>query len=381
MIDLEQENLVRLKKEDILFNEDGKIALNVHIKDQKARVELVNLIVKYASPEQLTSRYLNILSDYICLCTDTIKERSKERSILTDNRIKRISERETSFEGYVSKLEHGEDSIYNFIANDKNIIFTPKVTITEEDKEEIPGLKELCDGIAQIEEEFKTATGRKKYALKVQLIQMHQDQYALKSIFKPTINCFSVTKTASKIDLSETITIDEDGNVSSNGIINLFEPKQIMLLLCNYSNLKEHVYAQFTSDMYYLMMDLEKLIDEVIKEKYPILFEILVAKIDGLKNTDIQSLIKEKYNVTYSQEYISHLWRQKIPMLLADAASERYLIWYYTTKEKGKWKKCNRCGQKKLACSRFFSKNKSAKDGFYSICKECRKIKYQQSKK
>ena len=38
-----------------------------------------------------------------------------------------------------------------------------------------------------------------------------------------------------------------------------------------------------------------------------------------------------------------------------------------TYKEKGKYKKCSRCGQIKLAHNKYFSKNKTSKDGFYSI--------------
>lgn len=42
-----------------------------------------------------------------------------------------INKRETSFEGLISKFENGEDGIYNLITEDKNIIFTPKISITE----------------------------------------------------------------------------------------------------------------------------------------------------------------------------------------------------------------------------------------------------------
>jgi hypothetical protein len=104
-------------------------------------------------------------------------------------------------------------------------------------------------------------------------------------------------------------------------------------------------------------------------------YDILIYKIDGMKNVDIQKRIEENYGIKHTVEYISSLWRKKIPKLIAEAAQEEYLTWYYTFKEKGQWKRCSRCGQIKLAHNRFFSKNKTSKDGFYSICKECRNKK------
>jgi len=69
------------------------------------------------------------------------------------------------------------------------------------------------------------------------------------------------------------------------------------------------------------------------------------------------------------------LWRKKIPGIIASTAEDQYLTWYYLTKEQGKFKKCSKCGQIKLAHIKYFSKNKTSKDGFYSICKSCRNKK------
>lgn len=70
-----------------------------------------------------------------------------------------------------------------------------------------------------------------------------------------------------------------------------------------------------------------------------------------------------KYGIKHSVEYISALWRNKIPKLLADQEKRDYLEWYYTEIERGKWKRCSRCGEIKLANNMFFSKNNTAKDG------------------
>ena len=105
---------------------------------------------------------------------------------------------------------------------------------------------------------------------------------------------------------------------------------------------------------------------------YPIYQLIVAMKIDGYSNLEIQERIEKKFEIKHSIEYISSLWRNKIPKLIASQAEDDYLDWYYLNIEKGKYKKCSRCGQIKLAHNKYFSKNKTSKDGFYSICKACR---------
>lgn len=361
--------------EEKIITEDIKPTrrLDYTLETPQERNELVKKIIDETPPEQLTSRYIEILTDYIIFAMD--KEERKRKKILTDNRMVTVNKRETSFEGLVCKLENGEDGIYNMIANDKNIIFTPKISITQQDLAEMPELRELRAAIEQVEKMEKAATGKRKYLLKKQLIEMRQDQYVIKSSYHQPMYCMNAIKSFNKADLNETITLTEDGNVHSTGLISLFEPKHVSALLCNYSRLKENTWGHFISDSYYLMEDLDTLIETTLREKYPLYYDLVIYKIDGKQNVDIQTMLEKKHGIRHSIEYISSLWRNKIPKLLAEHAQEEYLIWHYTIKERGKWKKCSRCGQIKLAHNRFFSKNKTSRDGFYSICKCCRNSK------
>lgn len=111
----------------------------------------------------------------------------------------------------------------------------------------------------------------------------------------------------------------------------------------------------------------------------PLYRQIVIDKIDGMQNIEIQQDLFARFGKTHSLEYISSLWRKKIPNLIASAAEDQVLDWHYLIKEKGKYKRCSRCGQIKLAHNKYFSKNKTSKDGFYSICKECRNSKAKKS--
>lgn len=361
--------------EESLEQEDIKPSkkLDYTIQSPQGRSEYTQEVIEASSPEQLTNKYLEILSDYIIFAMD--KQERKERKILTENRMVTVNKRETSYQGLVSKFENGEDGVYNLITNDKNMILTPKVSITQKDIDEIPPLKDLRDAIDILEQQEKTATGKRKFLLKKQIIEMRQDQYVIKNEYKAPIYSNSVVKSFSKADLTDHITFDVDGEPYNSGLVSFFNPKHLSAILCNYSLLKQEAYGNFINDSYYLMEDLDVLIETTLKDKYPLYYDLLIYKIDNRSNADIQFLLEQDHGIRHSVEYISSLWRNKIPKLLAEQAKKDYLIWYYSTQEYGHWKRCSRCGEVKLAHNKFFSKNKTSKDGFYSICKDCRNSK------
>ena len=303
------------------------------------------------------------------------KQEKRERKLLTENRLTTINKRETSFEGLVGQLENGEDGIYNLVTNDKNIIFQPKVTITRKDLEEIPPLRELRDCIERWEKLQKQVSGRDAFIVKRTLIEMRKDQYIIKNCYRRPIVFQKITRNIghyTRLPWDEWIDPDT-GEIKYSGL-SFLDPNVISLILCNFVKLKDNSWDQFQGDTWYLIQDFEKLARRVLTE-YPLYGRIVQYKLEMRSNVEIQKLIQEEFGFTHSLEYISSLWRNKIPKLIASTATDEWLIWYYSEVEKGQWKTCTRCGQTKLAHSRFFSINKTSKDGWYSICKCCRNSK------
>ena len=364
------------KNDNAILLEDDAVdrplpKLDYTVQSPEERNKIVTKIVETLPPQKLTNRYLEVLANYI-IYAKTKEERKRQDSVNTDNRLITINKRQTSFQGLVGKFENGEDGVYNLFTEDKNIIFTPKISITEEDLEEIPALRELRNAIEQVEKAAKTARGKRKYLLKKQIIQMRQDQYVIKTSYKQPIFCLNAVKNFSSMSFDNNVSISQDGKIKDKSLISFMNPKHVSALLRNYSRLKEDCYGKFYTDGYYMMESLDKIVDKALKEKYPLYYSLLIYKIDGKSNLEIQDLLKKEHGIRHSVEYISSLWRNKIPKLIAEQAEIDFLHWYYLEKEKGKWKKCSRCGEIKLAHNKFFSKNNSSKDGFYSICKQCR---------
>lgn len=348
--------------------------LDYTITDMNKRNELVHEIINNTPSQRLTPYYLEELANYLI----ETKQNKKEKQILTDNRMVTVNKRETSFEGLIEKFENGEDGIYNLISEgggNKNILLVPKIEITLNDIQHVPGLKELRDEIEKIQKTQKEARGRRKYLLTKQLIEMRQQQYILKNSYKPPITFSHLTKTPSKTHVNETVKINEKGEPVGTGVFSFFDPFHVSCLLCNYSKVKENCWGNFDDDWWFLMEDFDNLTQRALKQDYPELYDIMVYKIDGMQNKDIALKIKQTYGTTYAVEYLSSLWRKKIPKLIAEKAKQEWLIWHFTFEEKGQWKRCSRCHEIKLAHPYFFTRNKSSKDGWYSMCKCCRNKK------
>lgn len=325
--------------------------LDYREKDFKKRKEIVEQVCTLEK-ETLTSHNLETLADYFLNSAPLEKH-----EINTSNRMSTINKRETSLETLESKFEPGgKDAIYQFVREDKNMILSPKFSITKKDLDEIPFLKDLKDSIDRLKK-----IPVKNYIVHKAIIEMSQTQYLIKEAYLKPLK-FKSTSHFSKAQI--------DWNV----FLDFTDIKHTKAFLHLYSKLKNAAAEEPQSDMYWILWDFEKLVDKAL-EKDPMLYDIVKHKVDGLKGEQIRKQLDEDYGTTYSIEYISSLYNNKIPKLIAEEANRQELIHHYTFVEKGNWKKCNRCGHIKLVSPEFFTRNNGNKSGFYSICKTCRNKK------
>ena len=349
--------------------------LDYTIESPEERKALVEKIL--AETPDISSGYLEILADYLVLCME--KQEKKQKTILTDNRMSTVNKRECSFEGLAAQMENGEDGIYGLMSDDRTVLFQPKISITEHDLETIPCLRQLRESINAWDAALKRIAGSGKkeaYIMRKALIEMRKDQYLIKQAYqKPIVPCRLTrsTRTYPSLDDKSYLFLGKDGQEVKVEGFSLMNEEIVSLFLNNYSKLKEDSYDQFEGDMWYQVQVFEELCDRALAD-YPILYRILELKIDKLQNSEIREILQKEFNKTYTPEYISSLWCNKIPSIIAIQALEDFIFEQYKAKDYP-FKKCTKCGQLKPAHNQFFSKNKTSADGWYSICKRCRSKK------
>ena len=349
------------------------IKLDYTLQTPEERQQLVEKILE--ENPNVNETYLETLADYLIIAIEKKEKKEGKRKALTENRQATITKREISFEGLAAQFENGEDGIYNLITDNKHTIFRPKMTITKKDIEVIPTMAAVQDAIKYWEMKSKTTTGRDRYIAKKALIEARKDQYFLKNSYYQPITPKKLTRVRAVKMLPSKEWIEHgetfaDLRVCYEGA-SLLNPKAISATLCDYSRLKEAGEGNFFDEIWYYMESFDRICGIALKD-YPMYERIVETKIDGLTNEQIQQILQEEFGVNHSPEYISSLWRNKIPKIIASAAEDAFLDNYFLNEEKGQYKKCSRCGEIKLALPKYFSKNKTSRDGFYSICKACR---------
>ena len=107
--------------------------------------------------------------------------------------------------------------------------------------------------------------------------------------------------------------------------------------------------------------------------------EILDLKINKVKNQDIADFINKKYGKSYTANYISTIFRQKIIPRINETAMFHALIIENMCFEEN-FKKCNGCGKILLADAENFVRKSRSKDGFSTKCKKCDRADRQKKK-
>jgi hypothetical protein len=126
--------------------------------------------------------------------------------------------------------------------------------------------------------------------------------------------------------------------------------------------------------MFWHLIDLENTIKKALYHKYPVLWDVLLYKINKWTNKEIQVRILKDYGEQHTEQYYSSVWKKRIPKIITEQAQKDYLSNYCRRHRIGYWKKCSKCGQVKLGHPLFFNRN-SSKDQFYSQCRDCRNKK------
>ena len=323
------------------------------------------------SPAQLT-----YFADYILgNQEDKAAKKARSRGIITNNRRATVEKREISFQGYVDLCsEQNKDEIYNHMINDRNLILSPRLQITEADVREIPGMAALKDAIAATKVKLENPDSPNRGRLLIQLIQLRKDQYILKEAYRKPLRFQRVSKSFSVVDLPQELSIGQDHSVTLERGFSLCDKSCVSIILQNYAHLRDLTEYQITSSAYYLLREFEDLVQKYVRQPYPQLYDLLVLKVDGLLGKTIADVLNDKYGVkTFTDSSISRAWRQKLPQIIAAGAQQEYLSWYYLNVQRGQYRTCRRCGQTKLASPRYFQRNSSnSADGFYSICKKCK---------
>lgn len=141
-----------------------------------------------------------------------------------------------------------------------------------------------------------------------------------------------------------------------------------LLLLLNDIEEEEHALESLSQE---LLDTLRYYID--MADLSDIQKEILELKIKGETNLKIVEYINQKYQRSYTVNYISTIFTQQIIKKISMAAALHQKVMeniFYPEN----FKKCNHCGATLLRDADFFMRRSRSNDGFTSRCKKCDKI-------
>lgn len=170
----------------------------------------------------------------------------------------------------------------------------------------------------------------------------------------------------------------EKKNINTPQTIDFREVEHVYNLLLMWDDLEDAAAdAQLESTTNLLIKTLEYYIK--FAELDEVQSEILDFKIKKVKNQDIADYINKKYNKTYTANYISTIFRQKIIKKINEAAimHEKIVGNLFFSEN---FKQCSACKKWILRDADNFVRKSRAKDGLSNRCKTCDKLARQRNK-
>lgn len=329
---------------------------------------------------------------------------------------------DTKYSSYKKKKPESLDELIESPTFDEHIfsdmttknrykVIKPKID-REKDKD-VPGIQELWELIDYWQHLIDVAAGKiedssarkltplELYKAKHFVIDLRREQFYLRDRVKPTILMYKTNIRKSYAEADPTIPWDfEDSDFSiaplgtfsldskrftnpreysgpdysynNNGkyILDFRKPEHIYCLLENYEDLNISTINNPDSTVKLILNTLDFYIELANLNESKLV--ILKYKKKKAQNEIIRKKLEKDFGLTYSANYISTIWKQKICGEIADAARLHY-DYFLNRKNPFAWKKCNQCGKIKLKDTREFMRKSRSSDGLANRCKECDK--------
>lgn len=358
------------------------------------RVEEVRTIC--ATTPYLTDSDLEVLANHIIYG----KDKSHLSPIDKKNVAKTNKPQETSYEA----LLEGPTGAYDLeLPQERSRFKKLKPRIDRTADANIPGMAELWETIARLEQKLPTLPDDIAYKYRQWIKDLRLDQYYLKEIHRPAIHFTHPTKPGPArilLDCDTGLWLEPEDwaarkrnphprdpqqppyeqaeqnsrgqlywKISDNNI-NVENPKHIYKLLQNYVSLLKHTYDRPDSDTRALLWDLERYIEMAeLSDLEQFLLECLV----GHKNRQwVSDFLQSEEGIMLSVASIANYQTKTIPRKIATAAIRHHLE---CDLQNGKvlTKKCTKCGKELPLHTLYYARSREKISGFCSQCKKCQK--------
>lgn len=179
-----------------------------------------------------------------------------------------------------------------------------------------------------------------------------------------------------KKKISDQLAYYEDANyvTGAAGVFSFLDTEHIALLVYSVNDLRDETEAA----------DLEKgeVLESLIRtyEFYtaaaqlkPVPRRILELKELGESNGGIAELVNREFNKTYAPNYISTIFTKQVCGVIAEAAELHLETIHGIVGGLQNFKKCRECGKRLLLSDKNFNQQRNQLDGYMTKCKSCKK--------